>query len=221
MLKNTMYLIVVAKQLGTWINNGDCVATGNDSSCGPGNQRQTRTCTDGTIDKCAASDVIEKTISCSDAGTALPDCDKHLGGWINDGSCVATGADASCGPGNQRQTRTCADGTTDKCTASDVTEKTISCSDAETALPDCDKQFGGWINNGSCVATGPDASCGPGNHRQTRTCTDGTTDKCTASDVTEQTISCSDAGAPLPECPGKAWRSIQNSVYLCSNIMLN
>ena len=62
------------KQLGNWTNDGPCVATGNDASCGPGNQRQTRTCEDGTVDKCTEIDVVEQTILCSDAGTALPEC---------------------------------------------------------------------------------------------------------------------------------------------------
>ena len=62
------------KQLGAWSNDGTCVATGDDASCGPGNQKQTRTCTDGTVDKCTANDNIEQTISCSDAGTGLPEC---------------------------------------------------------------------------------------------------------------------------------------------------
>ena len=66
-----------------------------------------------------------------------------------------------------------------------------------------EKELSGWANDGTCVATGIDASCGPGEQRQTRTCTDGTIDKCSASDVTEQTISCSDAGTTLPDCPGK------------------
>ena len=62
------------KQLGDWTNDGTCVAAGDDASCGPGEQSQTRTCTDGTIDKCSGTDITEQTISCSDAGTALPDC---------------------------------------------------------------------------------------------------------------------------------------------------
>ena len=132
-----IYLNEVDKELGTWTNDGACVAIGDDASCGPGNQRQTRTCTDGTIDKCTATDVTEQTISCSDAGTALPDCEKLFGVWTNDGTCVAVGDDASCGPGNQRQTRTCTDGTIDKCTATGLTERTVSCSDAGTSLPDC------------------------------------------------------------------------------------
>jgi hypothetical protein len=89
--------------------------------------------------------------------------DKQLGTWTNDGGCEATGADATCGPGNQKQTRTCIDGVTDKCTVAD-TDQTISCSDAGTALPDCsvEKQLGAWTNVGDCAATGEGKTCGPG-----------------------------------------------------------
>ena len=63
------------KQLGKWTNGGACVAAGADPTCGPGEQKQQRTCRDGATDKCTATD-IEQTISCKDAGTALPDCGK-------------------------------------------------------------------------------------------------------------------------------------------------
>ena len=62
--------------------------------------------------------------------------EKLFGVWVNDGACQATGADPTCGPGIQIQNRTCIDGTTDKCTAKDISQ-TISCSSAGTALPDC------------------------------------------------------------------------------------
>ena len=125
------------KQLGSWTNDGNCVAKGDDPTCGPGHQNQMRTCVDGTTDKCTASDTVQ-TISCYDAGTGLPDCivEKVLGAWANDGTCVATGDNPSCGPGTQRQTRECTDGTTDKCVDSDV-EQSIPCSEAGTALPEC------------------------------------------------------------------------------------
>ena len=127
----------VEKQLGSWNNAGVCVSSGDDPACGPGNQKQVRTCIDGTNDKCTASDTVQ-TVSCNDAGTALPACiiEKTLGSWSNDGNCVATGNDPACGPGNQRQTRTCVDGSVNKCTDAEK-EQTISCSDAGTALPDC------------------------------------------------------------------------------------
>ena len=125
------------KQLGSWTNDGECIAKGNDPACGPGHQRQLRTCIDGTKDQCTAADTVQ-TISCLDAGTALPDCiiEKGLGNWVNDGNCIATGDDPSCGPGNQTQKRTCTDGSTDKCNDSDL-EQVIPCSEAGTALPDC------------------------------------------------------------------------------------
>ena len=128
------------------------------------------------------------------------DVEKQLGSWTNDGSCTAKGDDPTCGPGHQNQMRTCVDGTTDKCTASD-TVQTISCYDAGSGLPDCivEKVLGVWANDGTCVATGDDPTCGPGTQRQTRECTDGTTDKCVDADV-EQNIPCSEAGTALPEC---------------------
>merc|ERR1712038_960311 len=74
-------------------NDGDCVATGDDPTCGPGNQNQVRTCTDGSTDVCTDADTAQ-TIAC-----ALPDCvvEKVLGDWTNDGDCVATG-DSSLPP---------------------------------------------------------------------------------------------------------------------------
>ena len=123
---------VVEKVLGDWTNDGDCVATGDDPSCGPGNQSQVRTCTDGSTDVCTDADTAQ-TIGC-----ALPDCvvEKVLGDWTNDGDCVATGDDSTCGPGTQSQVRACTDGSTDVCTDAD-TAQSISCTDAGTALPEC------------------------------------------------------------------------------------
>ena len=178
---------------GTWTNDGSCVATRVNANCGPGNQRQTRTCTDGTTDKCTEPEDTERFISC-----ALTDCIKQHSPWINDTGCVAKGDNPNCGPGNQRQTRTCTDGTTDKCTKPEDKERFIFC-----ALPDCIKQHGPWNNDGGCVATGEDPTCGSGNQRQTRTCIDGTTDNCTAPNDTERNISCKDAQTELPECSGR------------------
>ena len=131
------FFIETEKQLGTWTNDGECIAKGDDPTCGPGHQHQLRTCVDGTNDQCTAADTVQ-TISCLDAGTALPGCiiEKGFGNWENDGNCIATGDDPSCGPGNQTQKRTCTDGSTDKCTDSDV-KKIIPCSEAGNALPDC------------------------------------------------------------------------------------
>merc|ERR1712038_268222 len=184
------------KQLGEWANEGECDATGDDKTCGPGAQKQTRGCIDGVSNKCTDAD-ISRTISCNDAGTALPDCvvEKVLGDWTNDGDCVGTEDNPTCGPGTQNQVRTCSDGSTDVCTDAD-TAQTIAC-----ALPDCvvEKALGDWTNDGDCVATGDDPTCGPGTQNQVRTCTDGSDDPCT--DVEKsQTIACSEAGTALPAC---------------------
>ena len=193
--------IVVEKTLGEWTNEGGCVGTGEDKSCGPGTQQQVRTCTDGTTDKCTEIDT-KQSVACSEAGTALPACvvEKQLGDWTNDGQCKATGDDPTCGPGTQNQTRTCVDGATDLCTDGDKTQ-TVSCADAGTSLPECAaaKHFGDWTNDGDCIATGEDKTCGPGTQSQTRTCTDGTNEPCNDADRT-QTVSCSDAGTALPAC---------------------
>jgi len=192
---------VVEKQLGGWTNEDGCVATGEDKTCGPGTQRQSRTCTDGTMDKCTEIET-QQVVSCSEARTALPVCvvEKQLLEWTNEGACEATGVDKTCGPGTQRQTRACIDGTTDLCTDAD-TSQTVSCDDAGSGLPDCvvEKQLGEYANKGACEATGIDKTCGPGTQRQTRYCTDGTTDLCTDAD-TSQTVSCGDAGSGLPDC---------------------
>ena len=64
---------------------------------------------------------------------------KELGSWTNDGKCVATsGVGGVCGPGTQKQTRPCKDGTVEKCTPEDK-KQTVSCADANTALPPCPK----------------------------------------------------------------------------------
>ena len=125
---------------------------------------------------------------------------KVLGDWTNVGACVATGGN-NCGPGVQTQTRTCTDGTVDPCTTADTTTQTVSCADTDTALPDCLKVLGDWTNVGACVATSG-GNCGPGTQSQTRTCEDGTVDKCTAVDTT-RSVSCADAGTALSACPGK------------------
>merc|ERR1719245_849703 len=189
------------KQLGEWTNDGGCDATGLDKTCGPGTQKQKRTCIDGVSNKCSDTD-ITRTISCNDAGTALPECtvEKALGEWTNEGGCIGTGEDKSCGPGTQNQARTCVDGSTDLCADGDRTQ-TVSCADAGTSLPECAvaKHFGDWTNDRDCIATGEDKTCGPGTQSQTRTCTDGTNDPCSDADIT-QTVSCSEAGTALPAC---------------------
>ena len=177
------------KKTGAWKNEGYCEAIGGDSSCGPGNQKQIRACIDGTSDKCMKHD-REQITHCN-----LPDCPKVFEIWNNVGYCEADGADKSCGPGKQNQGRVCRDGTIDKCTINDR-EQIISCN-----LKNCVKKLGHWINDGVCQASNGIANCGPGLQKQTRSCVDGTVDKCSAND-TEQTISCEDAGSSLSPCPG-------------------
>ena len=122
-----------------WQNEGPCNGTGDDTTCGEGDQVQFRQCTDGTVDKCTDEDT-RRTIPCNAAGTALPSCPKVLGGWQNEGPCNAIGDDPTCGQGNQVQNRPCTDGTVEKCTKEEK-KRTISCEIAGTALPDCRKFY--------------------------------------------------------------------------------
>ena len=122
-----------------WQNKGPCNGMGDDTTCGEGEQVQSRQCTDGTVDKCTDEDT-RRTIPCNAAGTALPSCPKVLGGWQNEGPCNAIGDDPTCGQGNQVQNRPCTDGTVEKCT-NDEKQRTISCEIAGTALPDCRKFY--------------------------------------------------------------------------------
>ena len=62
-----------AKILGNWINQGDCQSVKTNSSCGLGNQLQSRGCINGTIDKCNADDLI-RSIPCKQANSKLPNC---------------------------------------------------------------------------------------------------------------------------------------------------
>ena len=138
MISGIKFIVLATKLLGDWTNDGNCAASGPDPTCGPGIQAQIRTCTDGTVDKCTKTD-RQRTVDCGAAGTLLPNCKvgaKSLGQWTNDGKCAATGADPKCGPGNQIQTRTCTDGTIDKCTDADR-KRTVSCNVAGTQLPIC------------------------------------------------------------------------------------
>ena len=60
-------------RLGNWTSDGICEPITVGKTCGPGNQRQTRTCSDGTVNKCVPSD-RERTVNCTEAGTPLPQC---------------------------------------------------------------------------------------------------------------------------------------------------
>ena len=63
-----------------WANDGECVATAKDPisllPCGPGTQKQTRTCKDGTIEKCedAIEEPLTKSVTCE-----LEKCTGKLG----------------------------------------------------------------------------------------------------------------------------------------------
>ena len=69
----TQNAIIVPKLFGDWTNEGKCAGTGDDPNCGPGTQHQKRTCTDGTVDKCTATEK-QRTVTCTIAGTQLPAC---------------------------------------------------------------------------------------------------------------------------------------------------
>ena len=136
LISKSFFLEIIDIQFGNWTNNGSCIGDGKNHSCGPGNIIQIRNCTDGTIETCDTAN-LERLVTCKEVGQALPDCERKLGDWINDGDCAANDDDKSCGPGTIWQKRNCTDGTTDKC--DDIeTERTISCKEAGVALPDCE-----------------------------------------------------------------------------------
>ena len=80
MIFRTTFSIIAPKSFGDWTNDGQCSGTGDDPSCGAGSQFQTRTCTDGTVDKCidganAQTEAdTKRTVTCAVAGTELPIC---------------------------------------------------------------------------------------------------------------------------------------------------
>ena len=123
------------KKFGLWKLEGKCEAIGKNSSCGPGRQARRRTCVDGTSDKCIKDDE-RQILPCLDANTQLPPCTKIYGNWINEGDCQSVKTNASCGPGNQLQSRACINGTIDKCNADDLI-RLIPCKEAHSKLPDC------------------------------------------------------------------------------------
>ena len=61
------------------MNEGACVGDSLHPNCGPGNQIQVRTCTDGSdatrfpLEHCTEEDK-RRTVSCAVSGTELPDC---------------------------------------------------------------------------------------------------------------------------------------------------
>ena len=74
-----MIFLTVPKTFGSWVNEGDCIGDSLHPNCGPGNQMQLRTCTDGSnasrfpVERCTEEDKI-RTVSCVVAGTELPNC---------------------------------------------------------------------------------------------------------------------------------------------------
>ena len=100
------------KILGQWSDYGECMALGKNTSCGPGIQERRRDCVNGKVEKCQDSDVKQE-ISCN-----LENCPKIYGIWTDSGPCNATGSKPDCGPGTKSQSRSCEDGTIDKCTES-------------------------------------------------------------------------------------------------------
>ena len=109
-------------------------------------------------------------ISCKQAGTDLPDCQKKFGGWELDGNCIATGSIPECGPGTQRLKRTCTNGTgSSLCAITDI-KKNATCSEVGTQYKNCPKTYGPWVNIESCVADNKKKTCGPGVQKQIRIC---------------------------------------------------
>ena len=75
------------------------------------------------------------TLSCTEAGTALPDCPKKFGEWVNDGHSIAIGDNPFCGPGLQSQQRSCESGTGNQnCNKSDR-ERQARSEDVATSFP--------------------------------------------------------------------------------------
>ena len=197
------------KSFGPWENFGSCFPLNTKAVCGPGNQQQRRTCKNGTgLQICTNNDTFQ-LISCKDANSELPDCPKKYGRWENQGPCISLGPNPVCGPGNQKQNRDCTNGTGSEVCSEEDRVRIISCLDAESPLPDCPKTFSEWKNTGQCMAIidllGNTFSCGPGEQKQVRTCTDGTGLLiCSNEERTQyRTLPCMDAGTELPECPGK------------------
>ena len=72
------FISVIAREISEWNNEGECKTSfvrSDGLKCGPGTQRQTRICTDGSIETCASIGT-ERNISCDhpEANTALPHC---------------------------------------------------------------------------------------------------------------------------------------------------
>ena len=73
-----MYITVISepKIIGDWQNEGPCnLVAGFASTCKDGIQVQTRTCTNGTVDKCT-NEEMHRITTCKNAGVELPLCSK-------------------------------------------------------------------------------------------------------------------------------------------------
>ena len=120
------------KQLGIWTTNGTCTPFYPNKQCGPGYQTETRSCSDGVVQKCGLSDVMRNR-PCHEH-----DCPKIIGEWENVGSCFASDDDGygKCGKGEQVQKRSCQSGTSYDCTNVE-TVRIIPCGEPGTSYPDC------------------------------------------------------------------------------------
>ena len=126
------FICFTDKQLGIWTKNGTCNPLYPNKQCGPGYQTETRSCSDGVVEKCDLSDMIRNQ-PCHEH-----DCPKIIGEWENVESCDTFDNDGygKCGNGKQVQTRSCQSGTNDDCTNVEIL-KIIPCREAGTAYPDC------------------------------------------------------------------------------------
>ena len=71
-----MIVISVPKILRDWENEGTCNAFGGVPTCGDGIQVQSRTCVDGTVEKCKDEDTHRLT-TCKHAGTNCGEYKHH------------------------------------------------------------------------------------------------------------------------------------------------
>ena len=65
---NDIYTLL-GPTINNWINVGECRATGEDKSCGPGEQQQKKSCVIG-IERDCLGEYMSRTIPCS----SLPIC---------------------------------------------------------------------------------------------------------------------------------------------------
>ncbi|XP_078490118.1 uncharacterized protein LOC100185217 isoform X2 [Ciona intestinalis] len=169
-----------------WTNSGGCSLT-----CGGGTQRQTRTCTGGTVGAGGCTGSATQTIACNQQ--ACPP-QGSWSGWSNSGTCTLT-----CGGGIQQQIRTCTGGTagTGGCLGSST--QTIACNQQV-----CPPQgsWSGWSNSGTCTR-----NCGGGTQQQIRTCNGGTAGAGGCPGSTTQTIACNQQVCP----PQGSWSGWSNS----------